>query len=142
MVRYLVWLTIFAAAVVFAVFRGGRAERIAAAILVSMIPIDWAYHAIWGNVTLYSTVNVGHLINDLWLMIALTVAGVRADRPWILAMASVQLIAVIAHLVRWQTALVDEDVYAAFTRWTSYLQIALLFIAAQAASRHRINRPS
>ena len=145
MLRFLIWLAMLLVASLYAFARGGAPERVAAAVLFSMLPIDWLYHAIWGNVTVYSTLNVGHFINDLWLLIALTVLGLRANRIWVLGQASIQLIAVIAHLVRWQTPLVDPDIYAAFTRWTSYLQIALLFAGTMAhhrRSKRGINTPS
>lgn len=126
--RLLIQLSLLIPTILYAFLRGGPPERFAAAIIFSMYPIDRVYHAIWGNVTLYSTVNIGHLANDIWLMMAMTWLGLRANRRWVMWLASVQLIAVIAHLVRWKIAKVDEDVYAAFTRWTSYLQIALLFV--------------
>lgn len=143
--RVLFQFSLLIPTVFYAFLRGGLPERVAAMIILSMYPIDWGYHAIWGNVTVYSTVNLGHLLNDAWLLLAMTVLTLRANRRWVMWLASVQLIAVIAHFVRWKSAIVDEDIYAAFTRWTSYFQIALLFAGTLLHHRRTlrgINTPS
>lgn len=128
MIRYLIQLSLMATVLALAWLRGGAPERAAAAVVGSMFLLDPAYHAIWGQETLYHRVNPGHLVIDLWLLLGLSAVALRANRIWPLWLVSVQILAVIGHLLRFLSAQVDPLVYALFTRDTSYLQIALLFV--------------
>jgi hypothetical protein len=139
MTRYLIQLSLMILAFLYAWIRGAAPERAAAAVVGSMFLLDPAYHAIWGQVTVYQEVNLGHLVIDLWLLGALLALALKANRIWPLWLVSVQIIAVIGHFLRWFSTAIDPLVYALFTRNTSYLQIALLFVGT-ALYRHHLRR--
>lgn len=128
MARYLLQLSLMALAVLYAWARGGSPERAAATAIASMYILDPAYHALWGNVEVYGELNVGHLVIDGLVLAILAWIALRANRIWPLWLVSVQIIAVIGHLLRWMSTEIDPLVYALFTRFPSYLQIALLFV--------------
>lgn len=134
MFRYYGQLLLVLLACVFVWKRGAGPERAAAIAIVSMYAMDPVYHAIWGNRTLYRELNVGHLVIDLITLSLLLPIALFANRRWTLALASAQVIAVLAHFLRWISFDMHPLVYAAFFRGPSYLQIALLFIGTE---RHR-----
>lgn len=145
MTRYLIQLALMILAVAFAWRKGGAPERAAAMVIASMYVLDPLYHAIWGNVTLYDDLNVGHLAIDLMVLAGTATIALRARRIWTLWLVSVQLVALIAHGLRWMSATVDPLVYALMTRFPSYLQIALLILGTELHRRRTlrgINAPS
>ena len=102
--------------------RGGQPERAAATVLAAMPVVDFIYHAIWGEITTYDRINVGHLVIDvaallIWLAIAL-----RANRWWTLLLVSAQLIAVLSHFLRGAIGAMHPWVYAAMDRGPSWLR--------------------
>jgi len=132
------WLQIFltGAAVVYCWRRGGQPERAAAAVIPAMYLLDLMYHAIWGQVTTYDRVNVGHLVLDLAALLAFVLIAVRANRWWTLWLASAQVVAVLSHFLRGLTSVMHPWVYAAMTRGPSWLEIVLLFVGT-ALYQHR-----
>jgi hypothetical protein len=137
------WIQMAAIALAFAYCwrRGGQPERAAAAVLVSMPVLDFIYHALWGEITTYDRINVGHLVIDCGALIAWLGIALRANRWWTLWLVSTQLVAVLAHFLRGATAQMHPWVYAAMTRGPSWLEIALLFIGTTLYQRRNRARP-
>ena len=134
MIRYVGQLSCLLIACLFARKHGGAPERATAATLALMYVLDPAYHFIWGNLTIYQTVNIGHLAIDAIMMALLLPIALFANRRWTLLTASAQAVALLSHFLRSISPEMNQWVYAAFIRGPSYLQIALLFIGTE---RHR-----
>lgn len=134
MTRYFVQLLLLFAACAFAGRRGAGPERTAAAIMLLIFALDPIYHAIWGNLTVYMHLNVGHLSIDACAMALFLLVALRANRRWTILMASAQALAVLSHFLRFISPDMNPFVYAAFSRVPSYLQILLLFVGTE---RHR-----
>ena len=91
---------------------------------------------IWGQVTTYDRVNVGHLVLDIAALFAFVLIAIRANRWWTVWLASAQVVAVVSHFLRGITSAMHPWVYAAMTRGPSWLEIALLF-GGTALYQHR-----
>ena len=118
--------------------KGGQPERAAATVLPMMYLLDPIYHAIWGQVTTYDRINLGHLVIDTAALMAFGAIALRANRLWTIWLASAQLIAVLSHFLR-GIAPMNPWVYAAMNRGPSWLEIALLF-AGTALYQRRLKR--
>jgi hypothetical protein len=134
---YLVQLALLILAIAFAWLRGGQPERAAAAAIASMYLLDPLYHLIWGQVTVYDQINVGHLVIDSIAWLAMVGIALRANRWWTLWLASAQTISVLSHFLRAATSVMYPWVYAAMGRGPSWLEIALLFVGTALAQRRR-----
>ena len=118
--------------------KGGQPERAAATVLPMMYLLDPIYHAIWGQVTTYDRINLGHLVIDTAALMAFGAIALRANRLWTIWLASAQLIAVLSHFLR-GIAPMNPWVYAAMNRGPAWLEIALLF-AGTALYQRRLKR--
>ena len=96
-------LVLLALTIAYAWRRGGQPERAAAAAIASMYVLDPIYHAIWGQVTAYDQINVGHFVIDTIAWMAMATIALRANRWWTIWLASTQTISVLAHLLRGAT---------------------------------------
>ncbi len=120
--------------------RGGQPERAAATVLPAMIVLDLIYHAIWGEVTTYDRINLGHLVIDSAALLAWLAIALRANRWWTLWLVSAQLVAVLAHFLRGTVEAMHPWVYAAMNRGPSWLEIILLFVGTALHHRRRLVR--
>lgn len=95
----LVWTLRFAIAAIaiFAFRKGGEPERLVAAVLLSAAGLDLLNHATFGQPVFY-LVDPGHLVIDVWSMIALMWVGFRANRGWPLWVSAAQIIVVLGHM--------------------------------------------
>ena len=134
MARYSVQLLLLFTACVFAWRRGAGPEHSAAGTMLFIFTLDPIYHAIWGNLTVYKYLNVGHLVIDACAMALFLLIALRANRRWTILMASAQALAVLSHFLRFISPDMNPFVYAAFSRVPSYLQIQLLLVGTE---RHR-----
>ena len=121
--------------------RGGQPERLAATVLPAMVLLDLAYHTIWGEVTTYDRINVGHFAIDMAALLAWLAIALRANRWWTLLLVSAQVIAVLSHFLRGAVEAMNPWVYAAMNRGPSWLEIALLFVGTTLYHRRRLTRP-
>ena len=136
--RYWLQLALAIIVVAYCWRKGGQPERAAAMVLPAMYLLDPIYHAIWGQVTTYDRINVGHLVIDAAAFLAFLAIAVRADRLWTIWLASTQLIAVLSHFLQ-GVAPMHPWVYAAMNRGPSWLEIMLLF-AGTALYQRRMKR--
>ena len=134
MTRYVMQVFFLFCACAFAWRRGGGPERFSAVTMALMFAIDPLYHVLWGNFTVYKYLNIGHFAIDSAAMVALLTIALKANRRWTIVMASVQILAVLSHFLRFIMPEMNPFVYAVFSRVPSYLQIVLLFLGAE---RHR-----
>jgi hypothetical protein len=126
--RYWFQIALTVVAVAYCWRRGGQPERAAAAVIPAMYLLDLLYHVIWGQVTTYDRVNVGHLVLDTAALFVFVLIAVRANRWWTIWLASAQIVAVVSHFLRGITSAMHPWVYAAMTRGPSWLEIMLLFV--------------
>jgi hypothetical protein len=126
--RFWIQMAAIALVVVYCWRRGGQPERAAATVLPAIPVLDLVYHAIWGEVTTYDRINVGHVVIDVAALLAWLIIALRANRWWTLWLVSAQLVAVLAHFLRGVTSEMHPWVYAAMNRGPSWLEIALLFV--------------
>lgn len=137
MLRFAIWFALLAFAVVFALSRGGRPEKQTVAILVAMLLLDRAYHAVAGP-SLYLGMDEFHAFNDIWALAAMVTVALTANRFWPLWVASAQVIAVSAHFVRAEDLGLQPIIYAAMTSAPSWLQIVVLMMGTwNFRRRHR-----
>ena len=136
--RYWLQLALAIIVVAYCWRKGGQPERAAAMVLPAMYLLDPIYHAIWGQVTTYDRINVGHLVIDAAAFLAFLAIALRADRLWTIWLASTQLIAVLSHFLQ-GVAPMHPWVYAAMNRGPSWLEIMLLF-AGTALYQRRMKR--
>ena len=133
MERQFVFAGLLLLGVLYALLRGGAPERWAAAfyILAYGASIAAKYH----DVIRHSTFDWSVFLVDAVLAMGLVGLSLKANRYWTLWVASFQIVALTAHLVK---MLVPEVVYPAYEItlliW-SYAAIPVLVIAAR---RHRI----
>ena len=120
--------------------RGGQPERAAATVLPAMLLLDMIYHAIWGEVTAYDRINLGHLVIDMAALLVWLAIALRANRWWTLWLVSAQTIAVLSHFLRGAVEAMHPWVYAAMNRGPSWLEIALLFLGTALHHRRGIAR--
>lgn len=136
MLRFAFHVSFLLIAVAYAFWRGGRPEKQAAATLLAMLVFDRAYHAL-GAETGYFEVDVFHVFNDGWALLALLSIALTADRFWPLWIAALQVIAFCAHYVRIADLTVPPIVYAVMIRFPYWLQIAVLLFGTWNFARRR-----
>lgn len=128
MLRYVLAMSLLALVTVYAVRRGGRPERSAAAVLVGIQVVDLLYHTLSGEQGSYHAVDLVHAAIDLAALAAIVWLAIRADRFWTLWLGALQLIAVLAHLIRLLEVGMHPVAYAIFIRgpfWGQMILVAL-----------------
>ncbi|MCA1200141.1 hypothetical protein K9B35_19410 [Sphingomonas sp. R647] len=108
----------------FAVWKGGPPERIAAGLywgawLVTLVANPQAIDR-WRNV------EIGYLLIDTGLLLALAVLALRANRIWPMAAASLQLIIVAGHAAKALDPALLGSAYAIMSVFWPFLQLLLL----------------
>ena len=123
----------------YAFWRGAGPERIAGAIMSGMVIVDVLYHLIFPKGGIYDEVDLGHLFNDTWVLIAFALLAIRANRIYPIWMLAAQLIAMTSHLNREVSLEIAEIVYAIMIRVPSYIQL-IAFGIGLVAHRRRVLR--
>lgn len=117
MVTFLAQVALLLLVAVFAWKWGGKPERHVALILFGMLVVNTGNAMLVGHWTRYHAIpwfRVGLDIVGLGLVLAI---ALRADRWWPLWVGSVQLLSVLAHLLRVLHAEIPPLVYAIMERW-------------------------
>lgn len=132
---FLIQIVLLSLLAIFAWQRGGTPERHVALILIGMFVANVSHWAFAGHWTPYESVpwfRIG--IDGIGFVLILGVA-LHADRWWPLWVSSVQLLSVLAHLLR----IVDADIpalaYAIMDQWPFW--IAIVITGAGIYSHHR-----
>ena len=139
MVRFFIQIALLLLVAVYACRKGGKPERHVAFILSGMLFINSIYAAIAGQLTDYQQVPWFRVTLDLVGFVLILAVALRADRWWPLWVAGVQLLAVLAHLLRAIDASVPPLAYAIMERWPFWIAIILTGIGTYFhARRERI----
>lgn len=121
----------------YAVSRGGRPERlVASALLVAAVASLLVYSPYPRT---FMRLEVGVLAVDLALLGALIAIALHANRYWPLAMASLHLASIIAHLGKWVDLSMSEWAYALLLRAWAYPMLLTLVIGTL-RHRRRVSR--
>lgn len=125
----LVWLANFTVVglLMFAALRWGAApERYCAAVFVTMAVVDRLYHLGVGRATIYTAVDLGHLLIDGGAAIALVSIALWANRIYPLWLAAFQGLAVVSHFTREVSSTIGKLAYAFLTYAPSLFQIVIV----------------
>ena len=139
MVRFIVFLTLLAAAALYAFRRGGEPEKQVAAVLVGIQLLDMAYHAT-GAESHYLKVDTFHAFNDAWPLLALVGIALAADRFWTLWVAALQVIAALSHYARASDLSVHPMAYSIMIRLPMWCEVIVLIIGTWNFARRRPER--
>jgi hypothetical protein len=129
--HFLFFEAYFLVTVVYAALRGGAAERVTAALFTLAYILSLAQHA--AHMNQFATVNVGLLLVDLALFVALYILSLFTTRFWPLWMCAMQGVDVLGHLVP-LTEPGPGYGYAVMVQFWGYPMQALLIVATW---RHR-----
>jgi hypothetical protein len=126
MIRFIVQV-LFLILVFAAAWRvGGKPERYMASIYLSMLVVSLLGAILFNDFGggLRQSQNYRFLL-DFAALVAVTIVAVRYDRWWTLWVGSVQLIAVIAHVLKVIGLSIPLLVYGIMERWPIWIAIAL-----------------
>lgn len=128
MLYYALAMSLLALVTLYAVRQGAKPERTAAAILIGIQVIDRIYHTISGEPGIYHNVDVVHAAIDIVALAATFWLALIADRFWTLWLGALQLIAILAHLIRALEVEMYPIVYATIIQgpfWGQMVVVAL-----------------
>lgn len=142
MIRFLVQV-LFVILVFAAAWRvGGKPERHVASIYVSMLVMDLLGAILLDDLGagLRQSQNYRCLL-DIAALVAVATVAVRYDRWWTLWVGSVQLIAVVAHVLKLTGLSIHPLVYGVMERWPTWIAIALTGLGTWLHSRRSSKTP-
>jgi hypothetical protein len=125
-VRLVIFLTLFAISVLYALRKGGGPERAAAIIFIFMTVSDPFVHAL--TPPTYVKLDPGHFIIDLLGWAALLFVALSANRFWPLWVSSLQTISLIAHVTKFLDYSIHPLVYAIMQVSSFYPLLIILMI--------------
>lgn len=138
MLRFYLQVALLLFVAVYAFRKGGGPERHVALILTGMLVAVIVRAAIVGGWSQFDGVPWFKIALDVIALALILAIALRADRWWPLCVASVQLLSVLAHLLR----IVDADLpplaYAIMERWP--YMIAIVITGLGTYLHHRRNR--
>lgn len=135
----LIWtLRLLAVAIVFATFRkGGEPEKLVAVVLTATTGLDLVNHAMFGDPVFFA-VNPGHLVIDIWAMIALLWVALRANRGWPLWVSAAQILVVLGHTSKIIDLSLVRYGYFAMTQLPISIQVCALLLGTLAHMRREV----
>jgi hypothetical protein len=126
MVKLLIFNTLLFGSCGYALWKGGAPERIGAGIF--LIATVLTVIAASGPATRFSSVELGILIVDLAMLVALSILAVRAERFWPLWVTAFQLVATAGHALRFADPTVIPRAYAFILAFWSYPMLLILVL--------------
>ena len=122
--RTAVFLTIWLVAIAIAMTRGKSPERLGAAILLGMAPLQIALRAVFP--LQYDNIDPATLLTDAVAAIAFLAVALHANRIWPLWTCALQLIVLIGHAVRYLDIAAPPGAYGVMIKAPTYLQCLIL----------------
>ena len=120
--------------------KGSGPERAIAATLAGMLVVDQSYHIATDIEVIYFSVDYAHTAIDFAGAVSLTWIALVANRIYPLCMAAVQVISVLSHFARGQSADMNNLAYGILMQAPSSFLIVLLasgmFAHVRRTSRH------
>ena len=118
MPRYLIFWTILLVTCGYALWRGRKYERIAAIVFLTA-----TIASVYSHMTLqvrYQTVDIGEVIVDSGVLVAVIGIALASDRFWPLWVAGLQLTTLVAHLLKAVQLELVPHAYGAAARFWVY----------------------
>lgn len=137
MPRYLIFWTILLVTCGYALWRGRKYERLAAVVfLLATIASVLSRQALQVR---YETLDIGEVIVDSGVLVAVVAIALFSDRFWPLWVAGLQLVNSMAHILKAVTSDLPPWAYAVAERFWSYPILIILFIGTWRQHRRRLN---
>jgi hypothetical protein len=127
MPSYVIFWAILLVSCGYALWRGGKFERIAALIFLSATVVSVAWHLLFR--VRYMSLDFGEIVVDSTVLLAVVTIALLSDRFWPLWVAGLQLVDSMAHLLK-AVAKLPPWGYAIAERFWSYPILLILFIGA------------
>ncbi len=121
---------------IFAFRKGEEPERLVAAVLLAAAVLDVFNHILFGQPAFF-LVNPGHLVIDVWSMIALIWIALRANRAWPMWVSAAQIIVVLGHVSKIIELSLVRYGYYAMTQLPLNVQAVALLIGTIAHVRRQ-----
>ncbi|QNM83913.1 hypothetical protein H8M03_06290 [Sphingomonas sabuli] len=135
MPRYLIFWTILLVCCGYALIKGHKYERIAAALFLSATVLSLVAHmSIRAG---YTAMNVGEVVVNSVVLLVLVGIALVSDRFWPLWAAGFQLVGSMAHILKTIDVTLAPMGYAVAARFWSYPILFVLFIAVWRQQRRQ-----
>lgn len=109
-----------------ALWRGGPPEKIAA--IMFTLSAYYTYAMLSASTPSFRSIELGILVVDIILLVALVVLALRADRFWPLWLAALQLVGTAAHGAKFVDPSLADRIYAFLLAVWAYPTVLLLFV--------------
>ncbi len=136
MPRYLIFWTILLVTCGYALWRGRKYERIAAVVFLTATVLSVLSHQ--ALQVRYQAVDIGEVIVDSAVLIAVVGIALVSDRFWPLWVAGLQLVNSMAHILKAVTGDLPPWAYAVAERFWSYPILVILLIGTWRQHRRRL----
>lgn len=113
---------------ILALARGHAPEKWVGSILAMMALLEYPYHYFFGEGSTYEDINIGHLVIDVSVLLALIPIAMRANRIYPIWILAAQLISVTMHFNRELAPGLPPMAYWLMPRVPSYIQLVAFAI--------------
>lgn len=113
------------ALIVIAMWQGAGPERWIAGTFLGMFVLDRIYHLVFSRGLFYRDADLGHIMIDVLAVAAFGLVALNANRMYPLWLAGVQLMSLVAHVVRAINPAIEQGAYAILEFAPSYGLIAI-----------------
>lgn len=124
MIFFIVFVALLVGSTAFALWKGGAPERIGAAFYWTAWLVTLFVNP--NGATRWHNIEIGYLLIDLALLLALTWLAVKANRIWPMPAAALQLIIVLGHVAKILDPALLGSAYAIMSVFWPYLQLSIL----------------
>lgn len=138
--RIIIFWALLLLACGYALVRGRKYERLAAVVFLAATILSVVSRQ--ALQVRYLTLDMGEVVIDSAVLIAVVAIALFSDRFWPLWVAGLQLVASTAHILKAITVDLPPWAYAIAERFWSYPILVILFIGAWRQHRRRLREPS
>ena len=127
MFRFSIQVVLLLVVFAFALRKGGKPEKYVATIYFGLLLAAVGFRLVTGgwSEASYHGLQLYRFACDLFAFIGVLAVALRFNRWWVLWVGSVQLLAVMAHLIRAAELPIEPLVYAIMERWPTWIAIVL-----------------
>lgn len=127
MFRFSIQVALLLVVLAFAYRKGGKPEKYVALVYLGLFLAAVGFRLATGgwSEAAYHGLQLYRFACDLLALIFIVAVALRFNRWWVLWVGSVQLLAVMAHLIRAAELPIEPLAYAIMERWPTWIAIAL-----------------